>query len=223
MTTVGKRFGYVVVVAWAAMLIVVAPTALAQSTSATESRSTAKTVSELLPREPTAARQKAWRRLQLASAYFEQGQSDVALQEVGAALRIDPTDPQAFNLLGLIHQQRGASELAAQSFQQALRLAAAEKNNATLLASVSHNYGWFLCEQANFAQGQSALRQALQMSDHDPNRSLRTWLVLGDCQQRAGLTEQAQQSWRQALAIEPHNPWLHKRLNASAAFAPSVE
>jgi type IV pilus assembly protein PilF len=223
MTTVGQRFAFVVVFAWAAMLMAVAPMALAQSTSATHSEATTQTVSDLLPSEPSAARQKAWRRLQLASAYFEQGQSDVALQEVGAALRIDPSDPQAFNLLGLIHQQRHASELAAQSFQQALRLATAEKNNATLLASVSHNYGWLLCEQANYAQGQSTLQHALQLADRDRNQSVRTWLVLGDCQRRAGLTEQAQQSWRQALAIEPHNPWLLKRLNAPAAVAPSVE
>ena len=162
----------------------------------------------LTEREPDAQRQRAMRRLQLASVYFEQGQHEVAKQEVRAALEIDPAYAQSFNLLGLIHQRQNAPELAQQSFDQALRLAAAD--GRAQWARVQHNYGWFLCERAQFAQGQSALQQALAQPGYP--EAVKSWLVLGDCQQRAGQLDQAQHSWRQAQALEPHNPWIKQRL-----------
>ena len=182
-------------------------------------------VEALTQPEPSAQRQRAWRRLQLASVYFEQGHPDVAMQEVRAALRIDPQDAQAFNLLGLIHHQRHADDLAEQSFQQALKLAHRDPASRDTLASVAHNYGWFLCERGQFAQGQHLLTQALTLpvAPAVSGHTFKTWLVLGDCQQQAGQTTQARHSWRQALTLEPHNPWLQKRLSAVAADSLSVE
>jgi len=85
--------------------------------------STASQLDTLTQAEPGPTRQRAMRRLNLASAYFEQGQSEVAQQEVRAALQIDPQFPEAYSLLGLIHQRDKEPVLAEQSFQQALQLA----------------------------------------------------------------------------------------------------
>lgn len=160
----------------------------------------------LTAREPDAKRQRAMRRLQLASLYFEQGQYEVAKQEVRAAIDIDEGYAPAYNLLGLIHQQQHASPWAQQSFELALKSAQSPQE----LGAVQHNHGWFLCEQGQYAQGQSQLRRALVQPGYSD--AVKTWLVLGDCQQRAGQHQEAQHSWRQALALEPLNPWLQQRL-----------
>ena len=164
----------------------------------------------LTQREPSAQRQRAMRRLQLATAYFEQGQHEVAKREVRAAIDLDPQYAQSFNLLGLIHQRLQSPSLAQQSFDQALNLAATDEPAEQ--ASIQHNYGWWLCEQAQYTQGQAMLQRALAQPGY--RQAVNTWLVLGDCQQRAGQLLQARQSWQHALSLEPHNPWLKQRLSS---------
>ena len=175
-------------------------------------------IDDLAPRPADATQQRAWRRLQLASAYFEQGQDDIAMQEARAALQIDPHQAQAFNLLGLIHQRRHAPDLAEQSFQQALRLASRSPSD---LGDIQHNHGWFLCEQAQFDRGQDELMRALQQPGYSARA--KTWMVMGDCQLKAGQVAQAQTSWRQALNIDPSNTWLQQRLNPLSRAPKSVE
>ena len=67
--------------------------------------------------QPDSTRQRAMRRLSLATAYYEQNQNEVAQQEVRAALQIDPEFAEAYSLLGLIHQREKAPTLAQQSFE----------------------------------------------------------------------------------------------------------
>jgi len=111
--------------------------------------------------EPDSTRQRAMRRLSLASAYYEQNQNDVAQQEVRAALQIDPNYADAYSLLGLIHQRVKAPALAQQSFEQALQLASQPPVRSPQLAAIQHNYGWFLCEQNRFAEAQTQFDRAL--------------------------------------------------------------
>lgn len=111
--------------------------------------------------EPDGTRQRAMRRLHLASAYFEQGQNEVAQQEVRAALQIDPHYAEAYSLLGLIHQRAHAPTLAQQSFEMALQLASQPPVQRGELAAIQHNYGWFLCEQNRFSDAQAQFTQAL--------------------------------------------------------------
>ncbi len=111
--------------------------------------------------EPDHTRQRAMRRLSLASAYFEQNQNDVAQQDVRAALQIDPNYADAYSLLGLVHQRAKSPALAQQSFEQALQLASRPPVRANELAAIQHNYGWFLCEQNRFAEAQTQFDRAL--------------------------------------------------------------
>jgi len=111
--------------------------------------------------EPDSTRQRAMRRLSLASAYYEQNQNDVAQQEVRAALQIDPIYADAYSLLGLIHQRAKAPALAQQSFEQALQLASQPPVRSAELGAIQHNYGWFLCEQNRFEQAQTQFGHAL--------------------------------------------------------------
>ena len=112
----------------------------------------------LAPPEPDAQRQRAMRRLQLATAYYVHQQDEVALQEVRAALDIDPRYPEAFGLLALVHQRLGAITLAEQSHRQALSLAQPQTGE---WAALAHNHGWFLCQQDRPSEGQMQLQAAL--------------------------------------------------------------
>ena len=123
--------------------------------------STSKQLDTLTQSEPDSTRQRAMRRLSLASAYYEQNQNEVAQQEVRAALQIDPQFAQAYSLLGLIHQRAHAPVLAQQSFEQALQLASQPPVRTAELGAIQHNYGWFLCEQNRFAEAQTQFGRAL--------------------------------------------------------------
>jgi type IV pilus assembly protein PilF len=142
--------------------------------------------------EPDSTRQRAMRRLSLASAYFEQKQNDVAQQEVRAALKIDPTYADAYSLLGLIHQRENAPVLAQQSFLQAIVLAARSPLRTDDLAAIQHNYGWFLCEQNDFTQAKLQFDLALAQPSYRQADKTRQALRL--CQERAGLKADARKS-----------------------------
>jgi type IV pilus assembly protein PilF len=152
--------------------------------------------------EPDAQRQRAMRRLALAAAYFEQNQSEAALQEARAALQIDPVYAQAFSLIGLIHQRDNSPALAQSSFEQALQLAA--QAPAADLAEVQHNYGWFLCQQNRFEDAQAQLMQAVPQPGY--RQVAKSWMALGLCQLRAADKPQARRSFEAALLLEPENP-----------------
>jgi type IV pilus assembly protein PilF len=170
--------------------------------------------------EPDSTRQRAARRLQLATAYYEQSQDEVAQQEVRAALQIDPNYAEAYSLLGLIHQRQNAPDLAARSFEQALRLAVGPQASPADLGAVQHNYGWFLCQQGRLAEGQTQLARALSQPGY--GGVAKTWMVLGQCQKMAGQTLQARNSWLQALSRDPQNRWVRERLaELDAAEAPT--
>jgi len=50
------------------------------------------------------ARKRARIRMELAVGYFEQGQTNVALDELKQVIASDPTFPDAYNLRGLIYE-----------------------------------------------------------------------------------------------------------------------
>ncbi len=137
----------------------------------------------LTPTEPSAIRERAMRRLSLATAYYEQNQNTFALQEVRLALQIDPKFAQAYSLLGLIHQRDKAPQLAQQSFEQALHWGSMAPARAAELAEIQHNYGWFLCEQNQFTQAQTQFDQALSQPNY--RYADKTTKAVALCQQRA--------------------------------------
>ena len=67
-------------------------------------------------------RRRARLRLELATGYFEQGQTNVALDEIKQALATDPTFVDAYNLRGLAYLRLNDIPLAEDSFRRALAL-----------------------------------------------------------------------------------------------------
>lgn len=138
--------------------------------------------------ELNSTQQRAMQRLNLATAYFEQGQNEVAQQEARAALKIDPKSAQAYSLLGLIHQRDNAAQLAQQSFEQALVLASAPPVRGAELAAIEHNYAWFLCQQHRIAEARRHFERALaQASYRETDKTLK---AIAFCQTRAEAVSQ---------------------------------
>ena len=142
-------------------------------------------------------RKRARIRLELASSYFEQGQTSVALDEIKQSLTADPSYVDAFNLRGLVYMRLNDIPLAEDSFKRALALNARN-------ADVAHNYGWMLCQQSRYPESNTYFAQAT--SNPTYAAKARTLMVQGVCQVRAGQRAEAEQTLLQSYELDPNNP-----------------
>ncbi len=136
-------------------------------------------------------------RLELASAYFGQGQMTTALDEVKLAIAADPTVSAAFNLRGLIYASLGDDKLAEESFRRALALDARD-------ADTMQNYGWYLCQRKRYDEAERLFDRALALPHYrDVQRTLAS---KGVCQARDNRWDQAEETLQTAYQINPGNP-----------------
>lgn len=143
------------------------------------------------------ARKRARLRIELATGYFEQGQTTVALDEVKQALVADATYAPAYNLRGLAYMRLGEMRLAEESFRRAVALAPRDAN-------LAHNLGWLLCQQSRFTDAQPLFDAAL-LSPMYGGRA-KTLLTQGICQARAGKPIDAEASLSKAFELDAGNP-----------------
>jgi type IV pilus assembly protein PilF len=142
-------------------------------------------------------RRRARLRLELASGYFEQGQTNVALDELKQALLIDPTFADAYNLRGLVYLRLNDMPLAEDSFRRALAL---DKRDS----DAAHNYGWMLCQQGRYKESVQMFTQAI--SNPQYAGQAKSLMTQGICQQRAGQRDEALQSLTRSYEIDAGNP-----------------
>lgn len=105
--------------------------------------------------DQTDIQKRAQIRLQLAMGYYEQGQMNVALDELKQALQIDPAYADAYSVRALIYMDMGETALAEDNFLRAMKLA---PNSPDL----SNNYGWFLCQNGRERQSIAYFEAALK-------------------------------------------------------------
>lgn len=142
-------------------------------------------------------RKRARLRIELASNYFEQGQTTVALDEVKQAINTDPSYPEAYNLRGLIFMRLNDPRQAEESFRRALALNPRDPNSM-------HNFGWLLCQQARYPESFGQFMAALGSPVYqDRGKSL---MALGVCQARAGRKIDAETTLARAYEADPGNP-----------------
>ncbi len=102
-------------------------------------------------------------RMQLAIGYFEAGNHAVALDEIKAAITVNPDFSDAYSVRALIYTAMGEMALAEENYQRAMRLA---PNNPEL----NNNYGSFLCQTGRhalaIAQFETALKSTTYQSPH---------------------------------------------------------
>ena len=142
-------------------------------------------------------RRRARIRMELASGYFSEGKTTVALDELKQALAIDPAFPDAYSLRGLIYMRLNDMRLAEDSFRRALALNPRDANAA-------HNFGWMLCQQSRYPESFTAFNQALAVPLYA--EQAKTYMTLGLCQQAAGQKPEAERSLVRSYEIDPANP-----------------
>lgn len=147
--------------------------------------------------EETDTRRRARIRVELAAGYYQQRNLQVALEELGQALRIDPAYPAAYNMLGLVYMTLGDVPRAEESFERGLGLAAND-------AELNNNFGWFLCqtgrERESIARFERALNDPLYRTPTVPLHNA------GLCSERLGDVEAAEAYFRRAFEVDVSNP-----------------
>jgi type IV pilus assembly protein PilF len=142
-------------------------------------------------------RKRARLRLELATGYFEEGQTKVALDEIKQSIAIDPGYANAFNLRGLVYMRLNDIPLAEDSFRRAFVLNPRD-------ADVAHNYGWLLCQQGRYPESFKLFAQAAANPTY--TGKAKTLMAQGVCQVRAGQLDDAEKSLKQSYEFDAGNP-----------------
>jgi type IV pilus assembly protein PilF len=143
------------------------------------------------------ARRRARIRMELAVGYFEQGQTNVALDELKQVIASDPTFPDAYNLRGLIYMRLNDMRQAEESFRRAVALNPRDSN-------AQHNYGWLLCQQGRHEESQRAFDAA--MSNNQYAEGAKTLMTQGLCLAKAGRAAEAERSLVRSYEMDAGNP-----------------
>lgn len=145
------------------------------------------------------ARKRARLRLELASSYFENGQTTVALDEIKQSLAADPAYPAAYVLRGLVYMRMNDARLAEDSFRRALSLNSRD-------ADAMHNYGWLLCNQKRHSEAIQMFDGALANPTYGGRA--KTLMLKATCQLRMGSPADAESTFARAYELDPANPYV---------------
>lgn len=143
------------------------------------------------------ARKRARIRMELAVGYFEQGQTNVALDELKQVIANDPNFPDAYNLRGLIYMRLNDMKQAEESFRRAVSLNARDSN-------AQHNYGWLLCQQGRYDEATRAYDAAMTNPLYADRA--KTLMAQGLCHARAGRKAEAEKSLARSYELDAGNP-----------------
>lgn len=149
------------------------------------------------------AQRRAEIRLQLASAYFAEGQYSTALAELDQAYQTGQRRADILGLRALVLMQQGDVAGATRSLKQALQT---EPDHPGLL----NNMGWLLCETGHYDEGLAYVRRALSNRHYaTPGKAL---FNAGRCSAQAGRRDEAAEFFYQALSVDPGQIAAHASL-----------
>ena len=149
------------------------------------------------PSDDSEQRRRARIRLELASNYYEEGKTEVALDELKQAIAADPTYPDSYTLRGLVYMRLGDNRQAEDSFRRALALNSRDSN-------VHHNYGWLQCQTGRFPESFRSFEAAMANAIY-PGRA-KTLMAMGLCQARSGNKADAERSLARSYELDAGNP-----------------
>lgn len=139
--------------------------------------------------------------LQLASASHKNKQFQKALQEYQRVLKLNPSNNQARNNLGLVYKDMGDLDRAATEYMQ---LIAREPNNA----KAYHNLGTIYYLQGRFPEAVQEFRKALAIDGNN----VESYVNLALAYKRQGLTGEAAQVFEHVLSIDTQLAEAHYNL-----------
>jgi len=136
-------------------------------------------------------------RTELAAGYYQRGQMDIALEELGNAKALDPTYPKIYGVYGLVYAMLGERAKAEENFRQALKLAPDD-------SEFRENWGAFLCGTDRPREALPEFEQVLK----DPLYKTPEIALInaGKCSAAIGETKNAEEYLRRALTASPGNP-----------------
>jgi type IV pilus assembly protein PilF len=190
---------------WWLHLLVLAGALLALGGCAGGVGSTSNTAQPVTESDEPEARKRARLRLELASGYFEQGQTTVALDEIKQSLSADPLYGPAYVLRGLVYMRLNDNRLAEDSFQRALQINPRDPD-------ALHNYGWFACQLGRHAQAIEFFTRALASPVY--GGQAKTYMAKGVCQTRMGQLAEAEGSFARSYELDAANPITAYNLSA---------
>lgn len=142
-------------------------------------------------------------RLELAAAYFNRGQPEVALNELKQVLAQKPDMADAYNLRGLIQSSMGEDAPAEESFRRAIQLNPRD-------ADAMHNLAWHYCDRKRYEQADAEFERTLAVPGY--RGTARTMMTRGVCLARAGVLLLAERNLTAAYEMEPGNPMIASNL-----------
>lgn len=144
-------------------------------------------------------RVRAGNRLALAVKYFQDGKTDISLEQLALAISADPKWFEPYDFRGIVYMSISEFDLAEASFKYALELAPGT-------ASVQHNYGRMLCKRGRMADGMALFTQALANPRYTAKN--KTWMAKAECQLEAGQKAEAEASFLKAYEVDAANPFV---------------
>lgn len=147
--------------------------------------------------DETDAQKRAKIRLELALGYLEQGQTNVALDEVKLAIAADPRSADALSLRGLIYMRLNDFGLARDSFNRGILINPRDGN-------ILHNLGWLACQESRYAEAIVNFDKALAIPNY--TGPAKTYLAKGVCLLRSGDARQAENNFLRSFELDASNP-----------------
>jgi len=156
------------------------------------------------PPDPTPVRQqeatpqqRAQIKTELAAGYYQRGQMDVALEELGNAKALDPAYPKIYDIYGLVYAMLGERAKAEENFRQGLALAPND-------SEIRENWGAYLCATGREREALPEFEQVLK----DPLYKTPEIALInaGKCSAVLGQNRSAEEYLRRALGVSPGNP-----------------
>lgn len=149
------------------------------------------------PTDEPEHRRRARIRLELAVGYFEQGKTDIALEELRQVIATDPSFSDAYNLRGLIYMRMNDMRQAEESFRRAVALN--PRDSSTL-----HNLGWLQCQLGRHDESIRTFDQAIANPAYGDRAQ--TLMAQGLCHARAGRPAEAERVLSRAYELDAGNP-----------------
>lgn len=142
-------------------------------------------------------------RLQLAIGYYQQGQYQVALEEIRQVLLSSPDLVEAYSVRALIFMDTNDHKRAEDNFLHALKLAS---DNSDL----ANNYGWFLCQNGREKESIQYFEKVLKdLAYPTPIKALGN---AGVCSLRLKDVVNAERYFMSGFRLQPSNPSINANL-----------
>jgi type IV pilus assembly protein PilF len=132
--------------------------------------------------------------MELGLGYYENGQYQYAIEELGEAIKAKSDYVPAYDGLGLVYMQLKEDKKAEENFRKAIRY-------DPQYSSAKNNFGQFLCSRGRNEEGLRYLLEAVKNPLYDtPDIAYKN---AGVCAKRAGDIQAAEEYFRQAVLRNP--------------------